>query len=203
MVLLNESPRSTAYLIVLALIALLCSASSEDAIAQAKKKKGGDSPKTEKKAAKGPLDPYGRPDVPLAAKFEGGSARYFLWYDSQGWHVRTTAPRVRRFKGTISVDGGTIASAVPAGLKEKQKLKDAYRVGADRKQLNFEFVTGSAADGFDFRIEGDEAELSFDLTIEGQSRPRAVFIGRDQGHPAKIPFTLPAKPEKVKKAASK
>src|SRR5215213_10112473 len=108
------------------------------------------------------LDVNGRPEGALAAKLGAKSARYYVWYDKQGWHLRTTASGTRHFHGTIRVEDGKIASCVPVGLKrDGKKTQDAWRVGPDRKELKFDFRTSTASDGLDIKIDGDSAELQF------------------------------------------
>ena len=142
------------------------------------------------------LDPTRRPPGSLAAKQGAKSARYYIWHDQQGWHLRTTANGTRRFHGTVRVKNGTIASCVPVGLKgDGKKAQDAWRVEPKRKELTFDFKTSTASDGLDIRIDGNDAELEFDLSIDDQKRPRAVFLGREQQHPSELPFRFKAIPQ--------
>jgi hypothetical protein len=150
--------------------------------------------KAAKKSAE-PVDPSGRPEGALAAKLGAKSARYYVWRDKQGWHIRTTANGTRRFHGTVRVKDGTIASCIPVGLKDRQKTQDAWRVEPKRKELAFDFKTSSAADGLDIQIDGADAELEFDLLIENEKKPRAVFLGKAQQHPSEVPFRFKAAPK--------
>jgi hypothetical protein len=145
-----------------------------------------------------PLDPSGRPEGPLAAKLGVKGARYYVWYDKQGWHLRTTAGGTRRFHGTMRVTDGTIASCISVGLKgDGKKSQDAWRVEPKRKELAFDFRTSTHSDGLDIRIDGDDAELEFNLLIDGQPKPRAVFLGKKQHNPIAMPLKLKAVPEQV------
>ncbi len=162
-------------------------------IAAQKKPADGKSAKSKKQS--GPLDPTGRPEGPLAAKLGVKSARYFVWYDKQGWHLHTTAGGTRRFHGTMKVTDGTIASCISVGLKgDGKKSQDAWRVEPQRKALEFDFRTSTASDGLDIRIDGDDAELEFNLLIDGQPKPRAVFLGKKQQNPPELPLKLKAVP---------
>ena len=148
-------------------MAVVCVIACATTFAQNKgpKAKGkGNRPKAVNKAkADQDIDPNGQPTTPLSAKF-GATARYSIWYDSRGWHVRTTSPQARRFHGTIHVKDGTVASTISVGVERgKKKKEDAWKVGPARKQLTFDMKTAQLADGFDFRIDGDMAELEFDL----------------------------------------
>jgi hypothetical protein len=164
----------------------------------AAQKKSADGKAAKSKKQTEPLDPTGRPDGPLAAKLGVKSARYFVWYDKQGWHLRTTASGTRRFHGTMRVTDGTIASCISVGLKgDGKKSQDAWRVDPKRVELAFDFRTSTHSDGLDIRIDGDDANLEFDLLIDGQPKPRAVFLGKKQQNPPELPLKLKAVPEQV------
>jgi hypothetical protein len=166
--------------------------STATAAQKAQKKPAGS--KAAKKSTE-PVDPSGRPEGALAAKLGAKSARYYVWQDKQGWHIRTTANGTRRFHGTVRVKDGTIASCIPVGLKDRQKTQDAWRVEPKRKELAFDFKTSAAADGLDIQIEGADAELEFDLLIDNEKKPRAVFLGKGQQHPGELPFRFKAAPK--------
>jgi hypothetical protein len=161
-------------------------------------KKGADS---EKKSAKkadsesktAELDPWNRPEGSIVEK----SARFYVWYDGNGWHLRSCAKKSRRFHGAIKVKGATIKSCVPVGIKKEQK--DAWSVNDDRSLLKFDFKTSTKSDGLDIKLEGDSGEMEFELAIDDDKRGNFVFIGNKEQHPPKNPFTLPAAPEKPKK----
>jgi hypothetical protein len=163
----------------------------------AAQKKPADGKATKSKKQSEPLDPTGRPEGPLAAKLGVKSARYFVWYDKQGWHLRTTAGGTRRFHGSMRVTDGTIASCISVGLKgDGKKSQDAWRVDPKRVELAFDFRTSTHSDGLDIRIDGDDAELELNLLIDGQPKPRAVFLGKKQQNPPELPLKLKAVPEK-------
>ena len=139
------------------------------------------------------VDPFGRPD----GEINDQPARYYLWHDADGWHLRTTARRNRNFTGVIRVKDAKIASCVSIGLRnDRQKTTtDAWQVNNDRNELQFKFVTGKLSDGFDLAVKGDDGQIEFDLKIDNQSNPKEIFIGRDRKHPSKSPFTFPTKPK--------
>jgi hypothetical protein len=139
------------------------------------------------------LDPWDRP----AGSIVDQTARYYVWYDKQGWHVRATAKGLRTFSGTISIKQGSIKSCVPVGLKDgKQKgIPDVWKVNDARSQLAFRFRTAQKSDGFDLVVQGD-GKIEFDLGIDNQKKPAAIFIGAGKRHPSSNPFTLPAAPPK-------
>jgi hypothetical protein len=166
-------------------------------------KKPADTKATSKKknaGAKGvPIDPWNRPEGSIVEK----TARYYLWYDSGGWHLRACSIRQRNFHGTVRVTNGKVKSCVSVGLKERSKTGDAWTVNEDRSELRFSFSTSTRSDGLDIRIEGDEAQLEFDLNIDKDRAPKLMHIGKNEQHPATNPFTLPAVPLRSTKDASK
>jgi hypothetical protein len=161
-------------------------------------KKGRDS---DKKAAKksestsksGEINPWNRPEGSIVEK----SARFYVWYDGNGWHLRSCSQRARRFHGTIKVKDATIKSCAPVGLGKEQK--DAWSVDDARSLLKFDFQTSTKSDGLDIRLQGDSGEMEFELQIDGEKRANFVFIGKEEKHPPRNPFTLPAVPEKPQK----
>src|SRR5688500_6170441 len=81
-------------------------------------------------AAEEPLikvDPLGVPDT----AGRGDGVNYFLWYDAEGWHLRTDAggkPHV--YTGLILVEGGKLTSIsdfenLEAGRTKKKKRRPA------------------------------------------------------------------------------
>ena len=161
-----------------------------------------DAPKPKKKAAatkpkKFEIDPWHRPEGSIVAK----PARIYLWFEEGAWSVRTCAQVGRQFSGTITVKGGTIKSVLPVGTRREVK-QDGWRVDADRKTLKFAFKTGPKSDGFDMKIEGEEAKLEFDLSVGDRKNPNLIFIGHGAQHPGSNPFELPAAPVKPKKSAT-
>jgi hypothetical protein len=151
-------------------------------------------PKAKSKPAK-TLDPWGRPEGSIVDQL----ARYYVWYDREGWHLRTTAKVGRSFQGVIRVKDAKIKSCVSIGLKnDGKKSTDAWKVNEARTELKFAFKTGKLSDGFDLAIEGDEGQVEFELLIDNQKKPKAVFIGEGLQHPADSLFSLPAVPQKMK-----
>jgi hypothetical protein len=155
-----------------------------------------------KKAAKAKaeptvLDPFGRPEGSIVDQ----TARYYVWYDGDSWNLRTTAKVGRNFHGTIRMKDAKIKSCRSVGLKndkQKKAATDAWRVNDARSELTFQFKTGQLSDGFDMVVEGDGGQIEFELLIDNQKNPRAIFVGRGEQHPDKNPFSLPATPQKMK-----
>ena len=177
---------------VVLLIALLALASSDGQETKAKK-----APKA--KAEPVVLDPIGKTED----KIYDQTARYYIWYDpeNEAWNLRTTAKVGRNFHGTIRVKQATIKSVLPVGLKndrQKKGSQDAWRFNDARSELTFQFKTSQLSDGFGLKLDGEEGQIEFDLQIDNQRNPRAVFVGKGEQHPDKNPFSLPVVPKKEK-----
>jgi hypothetical protein len=139
------------------------------------------------------LDPWNRPEGSIVDQ----TARYYVWYDASGWHIRSTAKGLRTFHGIVRAKNAQIKSCVPVGLSDgKQKGKpDAWRVNDKRSELTYRFRTAAKSDGFDIKVEGD-GTVEFELEIDGEQKPQTIFVGEKKRHPEKSPFSLPAKPAK-------
>ena len=147
-------------------------------------------------AAAKELNPFDRPEGSIVDQ----TARYYVWYDKQGWHVRTTAKGARNFHGTIRVKKAKIKSCVPIGLTDgKQRgVTDAVKFNEARTELKFAFKTGKMSDGFDLALDGEEGQIEFELLIDNQKNARWIFLGRALQHPSATPFSLPAMPKRDK-----
>jgi hypothetical protein len=166
-----------------------------DIIAQDKAAKAKKAPKA--KAEPVVLDPYGRPEGSIVDQ----TARYYVWHDGQGWHMRTTAKGGRNFHGKIRTHDATIKSYKSVGLKNDKQKKtstDSWRVNDARNELTFQFLTAQLSDGLDLVVDG-EGEVEFELNIDKQKNPQAVFVGRGLQHPDTNPFRLPASPKRTGK----
>jgi hypothetical protein len=143
------------------------------------------------------ISPKGRsPDV-MNSKLVDRPARYYIWVDSQGWHLRTAAPeRNTKFSGTLELSDGAFGKLREVGLELKStKAPDAYRIDATRRKLEFSLTTWKGPDGLDFEItKGKDAEIAFDLKVADKPQPGRVFIGKENKSPSKSTFTLPAEP---------
>jgi hypothetical protein len=181
--------RESAVVLLVMLLSLAPSGSQET---KAKK-----APKARAESA--PLDPFGRPEGSIVDQ----TARYYLWYDreDESWHLRTTAKVGRNFHGTIRVKEAKIKSVLPVGLKndrQKKGSQDAWRFNDARTELTFQFKTSQLSDGFALKLDGEEGQIEFDLQIDNQKNPRAIFVGKGEQHPDKNPFSLPVVPKKDK-----
>jgi hypothetical protein len=145
---------------------------------------------------KGDLDPRGKPK-----QFDKGNLTgYAVWHSPKGWHLRTTTDtKKHRFRGTITVEGGTFGKIHSSHLEKEGRLEDHWKVGPKRHQLNFEFDTNKGIDGVDFTVAKEADLIRFDLHIDGKEAPGRTFVGSDGDHPRGMPFHLLAHPGKKKK----
>jgi hypothetical protein len=139
-----------------------------------------------------PLDPRGRMDDHPTDK----PARYYLWHDNDGWHLRSCSRLVNTFDGKVGIEQGTFGKLRPIGL-DRGRAADQWELNKDRNELKFALKTAQSFDGFDFTIDGADAELRFELLINGKPMPARVFVGRDGEHPREAKFVFPANPEKL------
>ena len=122
--------------------------------------------------------------------------RYYVWYDSTGWHLRTTSEKgtYGRFDGTISVTGGTIGKLRPIGLESSGTYKDTWKLSEDRTEIEFQLVSSSTFDGFDFSVTGADAQVQYSLNISKKGYPNRIFIGKEGAHPREVKFQFPGTP---------
>lgn len=138
------------------------------------------------------IDPNGRASNDLTQK----APRYYVWYDSTGWHLRTTSEKgtFGRFDGTIKVTGGTIGKLRPIGLESKGTYKDTWKLSKDRTEIEFQLVSSSTFDGFDFSVTGADAQVEYNLNISKKGYPNRIFVGKDGAHPKEVKFQFPGTP---------
>ena len=140
-----------------------------------------------------PLDPRGRMEDHPTDK----PARYYLWHDQHGWHLRSCSRLVNKFEGTVRVEGGTLRKCRPIGIDPKGRGADKWGLNKDRNELKFELHTAQSFDGFDFTADETKATLEFELLINGKPMPARIFVGRNGEHPREARFAFPADPEKI------
>jgi hypothetical protein len=134
--------------------------------------------------------------LPKTDEFTKLEYRYFVWNDSNGWHLRTTTQKaLRKFEGTITSSHDPFGKLRPIGLESNGKHKDLWEVDEGRKTIRFTIWTAKKFDGFDFDLPNNpDATLTFDLKIDGKDRPRHVFVGRTLQTPGALPLVVPAAP---------
>ena len=146
------------------------------------------------------ISPKGRPKE---LDVVGGSSRYIVWNDSQGWHFRTASRGVKpyiTFSGKLELTDGEFGKFRGVGIDRSAKStsQDIWAMDEARQKLEFKFITASGPDGFDFEvIKGKDAELKFDLkidTVADKDVPKRIYIGKESVKPTKRRFSLPAQP---------
>ena len=151
---------------------------------------------------------------------EGTDRSYFVWNDGNSWHVRwTTLGQMQTFTGSVRATGGKLDDLkridVDAELRVVRPGRPARGVRGpagrvrvapgrgpvvasrtndhithvDDQLIRWNTRTDDDIDGFDFKTD-DVRALTFDLKINGDSRPLAVEVGRNNVHPGDNPFTV-------------
>lgn len=144
------------------------------------------------------VSPVGKPEG-----FKRGlSSRYAVWFDEEGWHVRTTsgARPPHAFAGSIEIIGGKMVNLQMVGIEGKaggKKDGDRGTWNAQKTAFTFTLKTGEGhTDGFDLKVTDGAKALKFTLTAGGDEAPAKVFIGAGAEHPKAATFYLPARPGK-------
>jgi hypothetical protein len=144
------------------------------------------------------VSPVGKPEDFKA----GQAARYAVWYDDDGWHVRTTtgAKGPHGFKGRIEIVGGKMVRLDPVAVEGKGAKKKEADTGTWNPQgtaFDFTLKTGAGhTDGFDLKVTAGATLIKFNLAVGGDEAPGKVFIGARGEHPKGAVFYLPAHPKK-------
>lgn len=138
-------------------------------------------------------------DIKVSGRPEGKEldvpARYYVWRDPDGWHVRSCCKDgfFDSFQGEITLkDGGKFEKFRPIELERKGKHADLWQVNQERTKLQFVMYSSDQPDGFDFTVKGDDASVVFDLKVREKDQPKRIFIGHDNLHPPSGYFEFPA-----------
>jgi len=119
---------------------------------------------------------------------EGAKASYWIWHDSDGYHLRTTTAHDRRvFSGRIEFSAGSgWAKAFQLGANDEVRLTN--------QGIAFRLPTQRSLKGFDFRMDyPSQATLSLELDEDkGQKVAEQVSLGQNNVHPNTNPFTMAA-----------
>ena len=140
-----------------------------------------------------PLDPRGRMEDHPTDK----PARYYLWHDQHGWHLRSCSRVFNKFEGTLRVEGGEMKKCRPIGIDARGRNPDRWSLDEKRTELKFLLNTAQSFDGFDFTVDDAQATIEFELLINGKPMPARIFVGRDGEHPKEPKFTFPGDPEQL------
>jgi hypothetical protein len=170
------------------LLTLLTALAAPQAAAQDKKGKG---KKGKDKDRAGILDVTGRPE----GLEPGRPVRYYVWFEKEGWRVRTTtAGKPHQFHGVIRIEGGQLEGVQIPKLDGVGPASDRIVWNHTGTEIRFDFKTKGHIDGVNFRVTGPGARVHFSLLIDGQAHPERVFVGPKGVHPSVNPFTLPGRP---------
>lgn len=140
-----------------------------------------------------PLSAKGKPKTD---SFTDKAARYFVWHDDEGWHLRSASNAgLVKFEGAIESSDGQFGKLRPIGLESKGKNPDVWQADAARKKIEFRIFTAGSFDGFDFSLpRNDSGTLTFTLKIGDKDRPARVFVGREMETPTELPLVLKSAP---------
>jgi len=111
------------------------------------------------------------------------SGGFWIWADSQGWHLRTTSAGPQRLmNGVVTPLGGKIEDlrVVRGDPSQRVRLTD--------RGIEFDFATQADVDGFDWRVTSGCNR--FDLVIDGNRTQGVVRLGGMGSAPDAIPFEL-------------
>lgn len=141
------------------------------------------------------FSPRGKPE-----KTNHLGVNVYLWTDKEGFHFRGTGhdQNGSEHSGEIRVSAGKISSlrnigGLEGGKKKKKKgVQDLGWLSPDKRILRYRFRTKALIDGFDFEVEGANAEITFDLKVDGTDLERRIHIGREGRHPPESRFAIRA-----------
>lgn len=121
----------------------------------------------------------GKPEI--SPKVRG----YFLWHNSDGWHIRwTTRGKRHRFSGKITCDGRFV------NFQAISKEKPDFVKQTNAAVIEFDTDTEGGIDGIDFRVTPATNSVFFNLLMDGKAVKDEVNIGKIRKHPDSMPFTL-------------
>jgi hypothetical protein len=133
-----------------------------------------------------PVNPaYPELDIQGAPQFQVWPTGYFIWTDSQGFHVRwNSAPgQAHQFSGDVAVQG-TIAYFQPT----YPNRPDAARRQGNR--LIWNAYNPGGGDGFNFAINPGDV-VTFSMLIDGRMASRnEIYLGANAFHPSTNPFAF-------------
>ncbi len=141
----------------------------------------------------------------------------------------TTMGKLRHFTGAVTAEGGDLKSLKRIDVESETRVLfpgraprvavgprgRVYRRGGrapvvtTREQdkiekdgdnrIVFNARTNDDIDGFDFKVDKKVTSVRFVLEIDGQFRPQLVATGKDNVHPATVPFVIMLTPSEQKK----
>lgn len=116
----------------------------------------------------------------------GESKGYFVWRDSQGWHIRWATKGAKRvYSGSITSDAAFVACDGTA-----QGHEDAVILAAPHL-IRFESRSMGGVKGINFDLGHGATKLSFDLQMDGAPvEPQWVHLGFRGVRPSAVPFVV-------------
>jgi len=111
---------------------------------------------------------------------------YWVYFDDQGWHLRTTTdnPAVRKFGGQIFLAEGAMADVRAYRVEAQDRLKKT-----SAQLIDFGFETIGEMDGVDFKFTGSKC-VQFKLLIDGKPKPTQIWLGANKVHPPGSDFAI-------------
>jgi hypothetical protein len=145
-------------------------------------------------------DPIGRPK-----SFRSGKKiACLIWYAEGSWHLLLGARGKQHtyFQGSVEVDRGEIIETDTSGFDQKNKKRNTDWVTLDRnkKGLKFLFRNGGYTEGFSFKVSESARNVKFAVSVDRETSPDRVMIGKKKVHPSLNPFWLPAHPQGMEDA---
>jgi hypothetical protein len=119
-----------------------------------------------------------------------------VWHNEEGWHVRVVngkGTKDHRYSGSITVENGAMEQ-VNSSLAKKNGAEKAWKHGAKKNEVSFDFSTPEKEDGINFKASKSATAVRFSLKIDGQDVPEQICVGRRGDHPDSSTFALDAHP---------
>jgi hypothetical protein len=140
-------------------------------------------------------NPIGRPK-----NFRSGKKiACLVWYAEGSWHLLLGARGKQHtyFQGSVEVDGGEIIETDTSGFDQQKKKRytDWVTVDRNKKGLKFLFRNGGYTEGFSFKVSESARNVKFAVSVDRETTPDRVMIGKRKVHPAVNPFWLGAHPQ--------
>ncbi|MDR3564878.1 MAG: hypothetical protein P4N59_26065 [Negativicutes bacterium] len=122
------------------------------------------------------------------SEYRPGETRgYFIWFDRDGWNLRTASKsREHVYTGVIRTNGEFVDVR---GVREEHG--DRIRLNHERDRISFQFETDPRdTDGIDFRVR-DGDRVNFDLYVDGELiDTHEIHLGRHNIHPHSNDFWI-------------
>jgi hypothetical protein len=130
---------------------------------------------------------YAQQDFIGKPKINIHDAGYYVWQDTEGWHLVTiTGGQKRFFSGEIRVMNGIIEEVMPSdsGIPDKDiTLLDSHTI-------TFSFQGKKDFMGFEFKNKGEDPCVIFNLKIDDRVNKGNIFVGKGKMIPIQVPFSF-------------